>query len=81
MPEVYTLEAFAHRVSIVKYVGALNVLFVVLLLTIVWLNMPDKIDYRKDRPVKGYAYARLLANVAVAFIPLFLFAYNLIFLK
>lgn len=81
VPEVYTLEAFAHRVSIVKYVGALNVLFVVLLLTIVWLNMPDKIDYRKDRPVKGYAYARLLANVAVAFIPLFLFAYNLIFLK
>lgn len=77
----YLLDDFAHRVSITKYVGALNAVFVILLLTFVWMNLPDKIDYHSEKPVKGYAYARLLLNAAVAYIPLVLFVYNLIFLK
>lgn len=79
--EVYLLDDFAHRVSIVKYVGALNVMFVVLLLVFAWMNTPGKIDYVSEKPVRGYAYARLLLNTAVAYIPLLLFVYNLIFLK
>lgn len=79
--EAYLLEDFAHRVSIVKYVGALNALFSVLLLAFVWMNLPGKIEYVPEKPAKGYAYARLLLNAAVAYIPLVLFVYNLVCLK
>lgn len=79
--EIYVLDDFAHRVSIVKYVGALNVVFVILMLAFVWMNMPKKTDYDAEQNVKGYAYARLLLNVAVAYIPLIIFVYNLVFLK
>lgn len=76
--DVYLLEDFAHRVSIVKYVGALNAVFVVSMLALVWMNLPEKIGYEPDRPVRGYAYLRLLGNAAVAYIPLLLFVYNLL---
>lgn len=78
--EVFMLNDFAQRVSVVKYVGALNVVFVVLLLVFAWMNTPGKISYVPEKPVRGYAYARLLLNVAVAYIPLLLFVYNLLFL-
>lgn len=78
--KVYLLDDFAHRVSIVKYVGALNVVFVVLLLVFAWMNAPRKIEYIPEKTVRGYAYARLFLNVTVAYIPLLLFVYNLLFL-
>lgn len=74
------LEDFAHRVPIVKYVGALNVVFVVLLLVFAWMNAPGKVEYIPEKTVRGYAYARLIFNVTVAYIPLLLFVYNLLFL-
>ena len=79
--EVYLLNDFAHRISIVKYVGALNVVFIVSLLVFVWMNLPGKIGQETETSIRGYAYVRLLSNVAVAYIPLILFVYNLLCLK
>lgn len=78
--EAYLLEQFAHRVSIVKYVGALNAVFVVTMLAFVWMNLPEKTGHETEKSIRGYAYARLFLNAAVAYIPLALFVYNLLFL-
>lgn len=78
--EPYMLQNFCADVSIIKYVGALNVVFFTLMVTFVYMNLPQKIKYEDAIAIRGWAYFRLILNVLVCYIPLLLFVYKLLYL-
>lgn len=76
----FMLDQFCQKVPITKYAGAFYAVYVVFLLTVVWLSRPGEIRQSEETSVRIYAWARLFLNAAVIFIPLALFVYNVLFL-
>lgn len=76
----FMLTDFCQRVPITKYAGALYAVYVVFLMTVVWLSRPSQIKQSDEAPIRLYTWGRMLLNTAVIFIPLVLFVYNVLYL-
>ena len=74
----FYLENFCQKIGITKYCGAFFSTYVVLLMSIIFINRPSQISSEEDTglPMRGYAYLRMFANAAVAYIPGLLYLYN-----
>ena len=76
----FMLTDFCQKVPITKHAGAFYAVYVVLLMAVIWLSRPEKIQQSDELPIRSYAWGRLWLNGAIICIPLVLFVYNVLFL-
>jgi len=72
------LADFCADTKITQYCGTLYAIYVTLIIYFAWINRPSQVSENDNAPIRACSCLRLLVNVIVSYVPLGVFAYNLI---
>lgn len=75
-----SMERFIAYTNLDEFSGVFYAGFVLCMITILWISRPGKIENEEESVIRPYALLRMLANVAVAYIPVMLYVVSAIFM-
>lgn len=75
-----TMERFIAYTKLNQFSGVFFAGFVLCIGTVLWLSRPGKIESDENVIIRPYALVRMLANIAVAYIPILLYVVSAVLL-
>lgn len=75
-----TMQKFIAYTNLDQFSGVFFAGFVVCMGTVLWLSRPGKIERDENVIIRPYAFMRMLANIAVAYVPVLLYVVSVVLL-